>query len=191
MTDYFEMPSWNPSVQRVVLESAANDWVKSLGLDCSSVEFKHVDNRKSGVGQLQYAINTRQHCFTCEGSEIFILSDSDMLPFTKEQVELGIQTIEDNPEFAILSAWPEPHWIDSIQLEGRQVVNNEDVQETYSCGGFRFCRKVPGLICPPDLVKGYDGRFCRHLWREHGMRVGYLKKVKAFHLGAHCSTLWD
>jgi hypothetical protein len=187
MTDYFIMPSWNPTVERTVLESATSDWLDSLDLPANKI---NMPRSGWGISQLQAAIDIRQHCFTCPGSDIFILTDSDMLPFTKEQVELGIETITANPEFAILSAWPEPHWIDSIQLEGRQVINSDDIQETYSCGGMRFCRKVPGLVCPPDLVKGYDGRFCRHLWREHGMRVGYLKKVKAFHLGAHCSTLW-
>lgn len=185
MIDYFSMPSFGPSPEREAIDEVAFDWSRSLNLDVSLVGIP-----PRAEGQLQFAIDIRQHCFTCEGSDIFILSDSDMLPFTKEQVELGIRTLEENPEFAILSAWPEPHWIDSIQLEGRQVINNDDIQETYSCGGFRFCRKVPGLTCPPDLVKGYDGRFCRHLWKEYGMRVGYLKKVKAFHLGAHCSTLW-
>jgi len=186
MIDYFVMEDYPNTIYRQDVHHVCNHWREATNpeLNVNFIDFNKDE-------QLQHAIDVRQRVFTCEGSDIFILTDSDMLPFTKEQVELGIETLKENPEFAILSAWPEPHWIDSIQLEGRQVVNNEDVQETYSCGGFRFCRKVPGLICPPDLVKGYDGRFCRHLWREHGMRVGYLKKVKAFHLGAHCSTLWD
>tara|TARA_R110000851_G_scaffold251036_1_gene403526 strand:- start:313 stop:882 length:570 start_codon:yes stop_codon:yes gene_type:complete len=187
MIDYFQMPSWNPSRERKEIESVAFDWCSGLELNLKHFSLPLPD---SGGSQLQHAIDMRQHVFTCPGSDIFILTDSDMLPFTKEQVDLGIKTITENPEFAILSAWPEPHWIDSIKLEGREVIKTADINETYSCGGMRFCRKVPGLVCPPDLVKGYDGRFCRHLWREHGMRVGYMPKVKAFHLGAHCSTLW-
>jgi hypothetical protein len=131
-----------------------------------------------------------QAAFTEEGSDIFILTDDDMLPFTAEQVKSGIEEIEKRTDFAILSAWPEPHVMVPIELPGRQAVEDSEVMETYSCGGMRFCRKIPGLVAPELYVKGYDGVFCRHLWSEHGMRVGYLKNTRAFHLGAHCTTLW-
>ena len=102
-----------------------------------------------------------------------------MLPFTADQVEFGLKAIESFGGYAILSAWSEPAKFAKIDLPDRETQENESLLETYSVGGFRFCRKIPELVAPQELVKGYDGVFCRHLWKEHGYRVGYLKKSRA------------
>jgi hypothetical protein len=170
---------WNSAIAREL---------KELGIEIELVRMK--SSPVFPCTREQFPIRARQAVFTEEGSDIFILTDDDMLPFTAEQVKAGIEEIEKRTEFAILSAWPDPHTMISIGLPGREAVNDDEVMETYSCGGMRFCRKVPGLVAPESYVKGYDGVFCRHLWSEHGMRVGYLKNTRAFHLGAHCTTLW-
>lgn len=170
---------WNYAIRKQLME---------IGIKLEYVKMK--PSPVNFCSREQFPIRARQAAFTEEGSDIFILTDDDMLPFTAEQVKSGIEEIEKRTDFAILSAWPDPHTMVPIELPGRQAVDDSDVMETYSCGGMRFCRKIPGLAAPESYVKGYDGVFCRHLWSEHGMRVGYLKNTRAFHLGTHCTTLW-
>jgi hypothetical protein len=188
--DVFVMGTPYNGELRSAIEFASNSWAFSVS-KLIDIEFKFIpiSPMRKPYGD-RFPVGIRQEAFTCEGSEIFILTDSDMIPFSAEQVKMGINALKARPDFAILSAWPDPHDMISIDLPGRKAINDDEIMETYSVGGWRFCRKVPGLVAPEDSRKGYDGVFCRHLWDEHRMRVGYLKKSRAFHLGAHCTTLW-
>jgi len=189
--DLFVMDTEHDDEVRAQIESVAAHWWHAIEKDLDvKVNLRHIKPEGKSRG-LQYAIDVRQTVFTCPGTEIFILTDNDMLPFSAEQVEAGLEMIWMMGHFAILSAWPDPAEFAKIDLPDRKPQENEDLLETYSVGAFRFCRKIPGLAAPQELVKGYDGVFCRHLWKEHGYRVGYLKKSRAFHLGNHCTTLWD
>lgn len=188
--DVFVMDTLKKSPTRSRVETVAAVWWCSATKDLPfRVNLTHIRPNES-VNGYEFAINARQMVFTCPGSDLFILTDNDMLPFSADHVAKGVETIRNNPEFAILSAWPDPHDFRKIALQDREPIETDKILETYSCGGMRFCRKVPGLSAPGDQVKGYDGVFCRHLWSEHGMRVGYMKQSRAFHLGAHCTTLW-
>jgi hypothetical protein len=188
--DVFVMETNSVSETRQMVENIAGRWHGEVEKGCDfRLNFRTIFPHRYNPNPM-FAAKARQEAFTCEGSEIFILTDNDMLPFNAEHIKIGIEAITDSPDFAILSAWPEPHWIDSIELPGRTAINNDHVLEAYSVGGFRFCRKIPELIAPLDDRKGYDGVFCRHLWDAHQKRVGYLKHSKAFHLGAHCTELW-
>jgi hypothetical protein len=189
--DMFVMDTDRSDAKREKIEHIAADWwiniEKDLGVD---INLRHIKPKGKSRG-LQYAIDVRQTVFTCPGSDIFILADNDMLPFSAKQVEGGLMMMDEMKDFAILSAWPDPADFAKIALPGRETIENDYLLETYSVGAFRFCRKIHDLKAPQELVKGYDGVFCRHLWREHGYRVGYLKKTRAFHLGNYCTTLWD
>lgn len=188
--DLFVMDTAKRSQERVAVESVAADWwVECSRASTHEFNLTHIQPR-SVSAHLDFAREARQKAFTCPGTDIFILTDNDILPFSAKHIDNGLQVLIDNPQFAILSLWPEPHTFRSIELDGREAINNEDILETYSVGAMRFCRKIPSLVAPFDSRKGYDGVFCRHLWKERGMRVGYLKRSRAFHLGSHCTTLW-
>ena len=184
MIDFFIMETRPHNEYRDHIESVSNRWIRGMGFRPILI------TPREKIDPLQFQIDARQQVFTSGGSEIFVLSDNDMLPFDEEHIQIGIQQITDNVEFAIISAWPDPHRIMCIDLPGRDAIENESLLESYAVGGLRFCRKVPGLKSPQVLKKGYDGVFCRHLWSEHGLRVGYSKVSRAFHLGANCTTLW-
>lgn len=187
--DLFVMDTDHCSAIRRKVEEVAAHWWSSIEQQLDiKFNLHHMDRR--GRTKLEFAYDARQEAFTCPGTDIFILTDNDMLPFSGEHIKAGLDSIRENFQFAILSAWPEPHTFVPIELPQRVAINDHELMETYSAGGFRFCRKVPGLEAPQKLVTGYDGVFCRHLWSEHGKRVGYLKGSRAFHLGAHCTTLW-
>lgn len=189
--DLFVMDTEHDDDVRTQIENIAAHWWHAIEKDLNvKVNLRHIKPEGESRG-LQYAIDVRQTVFTCPGTEFFILTDNDMLPFTAKQVRIGLNTIDSLEDFAILSAWPDPAEFAKIDLPGRETLENNVLLETYSVGAFRFCRKIPELVAPQELVKGYDGVFCRHLWKEHGYRVGYLKKSRAFHLGNHCTTLWN
>lgn len=187
--DLFIMENSSDNPERKSIELTTKYWWESI-FKGSVFEFgvNHLPPCLFDSGKI--AQQMRQHAFMHSKSDFFILTDNDMLPYNAKQLDHGIKMLIQSPDFAILSAWPDPHDFACIELEGRWPINNEEILETYSCGGMRFCRKIPGLVAPVDPRKGYDGVFCRHLWSEHKMRVGYLKKSRAFHLGANCSTLW-
>lgn len=188
--DIFVMGTGSDRPARKAIENVTATWWLSIEPSIGvKLNVRHINPSRESSG-LQFPIDTRQIAFTCSGTEIFILTDNDMLPFTGEHVMNGLQAIEDNKSFAILSAWPDPAKFANIKLKGRDTLENDTLLETYSCGGMRFCRKIPSLKCPQVPIKGYDGVFCRHLWDEHAYRVGYLKESRAFHLGNNCTTLW-
>lgn len=177
-------------LERGKIQKVAAEWVQHIIADCQSrgirLNKRPIRNQPFEDG-LEFTVRARLDAFTGDGTDVFILADNDMLPFTADDVEEGINLIESRDDFAILSAMPEPHAINPAQL----MENSERVLEHYACGGFRFCRKVRHLSMPPDRVPGYDGIFCRKLKHTYGKKCGYLKQSRAFHLGTHCTSLWN
>lgn len=181
--------------ERGMIQKVAKRWLEHIAENCLAnglrLNLQTIENEPFEDG-LDFTVRARKHAFEMSSTGLFILSDNDMLPYTAESIQQGIEVLMTMPEFAILSAWPEPHSLKPIELPGRTAVNDEFVMEHYSCGGFRFCRKIDGeLNMPEDRIPGYDGKFCRYLWDQHRMKVGYLKKCRAMHLGTHCTSLWN
>lgn len=176
-------------LERGKIQKVADEWMGHIVADCQSrgirVTRRPIRNQPFEDG-LDFTVRARAHAFSCEGTEVFILADNDMLPFTADDIEEGLNVIDTREDFAILSSMPEPHTIRPIPL----AENSEQIMEHYACGGFRFCRKVRNLSMPEDRVPGYDGIFCRKLKHMYGRKCGYLKRSRAFHLGAHCTSLW-
>ena len=191
MLDVFIIEGPRGNAIRRDIESVALHWWKSIIKDDPDyLNFRFIEMNED-EDPLDFAIRARQYAFTCSGSDVFILTDNDMLPFSMEDIKAGVDVITEYESFFQLSAMPKPHTIKLIRLDRYRQINNDHIMEHYSSGGLRFCHKVPELQAPLEKVKGYDGVFCRHLYDKHGMKCGYLKGSNAFHLGAHCSTLWD
>lgn len=165
-----------------IIEHALQDGIR--------INLRMIENGREEDG-LDFTVRARQFAFENSSSDLFVLSDNDIVPFNVQAVAVGLDQLERNEEFAILSAMPQPHTIKPMsRLDGRDPIINHHILEHYACGGFRFCRKMNNLIMPSDRIPGYDGKFCRYLWESHNMRVGYLKQSNAFHLGTHCTSLW-
>lgn len=181
-------PAW---IERGRIQKTASAWRNSIVEQCLAngvrITVKLIENEPFEDG-LDFTVRARKHAFDNAETELFILSDNDMLPYDADVIENGLSQLEEHEDFAILSAMPSPHDIHCL----RGYILTEDILEHYACGGFRFCRKLEKeLVMPECSGPGYDGIFCRYLKAEHGKSVGYLRRCKAFHLGAHCTTLWN
>ena len=123
--DMFVMDNENHGVMRSRIEHIAVDWwiniEKDLGIE---INLRHIKPEGKSRG-LQYAIDVRQTVFTCPGSDIFILADNDMLPFSAKQVEGGLMMMDEMKDFAILSAWPDPADFAKNALPGRETIEND------------------------------------------------------------------
>lgn len=169
-------------VEQVVEQSMSQHGIR--------LNVRMIENGRDEDG-LDFAVRARKLAFEESNSDLFVLSDNDIVPFNAQAVSVGLDQLDQNDEFAILSAMPQPHTIKPMsKLDGRTPIVNHHILEHYACGGLRFCRRVNGLQMPDDRIPGYDGKFCRYLWSGHGKRVGYLKQANAFHLGTHCTSLW-
>jgi len=120
---------------------------------------------------------------------VYILTDDDMLPQGDAFVKRGLDVMAGHPDFAILSAWPEPATIHPWTSEGYTPYEDYEVMEHVSVGGLRFCRKGALTKWPSADGPGYDMEHCIAL-RATGHRVGYMKHVRALHLGEGKSELW-
>jgi len=182
-------------LNRGQIHNVAKNWLDATKDACLAdglrLNIRTIENDEYETG-LDFTVRARKEAFDTATTEVFILTDNDMLPYNSGHVKSGVNVLSERKDFAILSAWPSPHTIIPLkELPGRIPYNNDLVMEHYSCGGFRFCRKQDFPIEMPEIrVEGYDGHFCRSLWENYQLRVGYLKQAKAFHLGTHCTSLW-
>lgn len=122
-----------------------------------------------------------------EGS-VYVMTDDDMMPMSADIISRGLELMEKYPEFSMLSAMPASATIHPW-AEGYLC---DDVMEHVSVGGLRFCRKGILHKWPEFTGPGYDREHCEAI-REAGYRVGYMRDVKANHLGEGkmFSTVWQ
>lgn len=141
-----------------------------------------------GCTLAEYNRQRRVHADAVAVTPIYILTDDDMLP-PSDIVVQGLTTMMRHPDFAILSAWPDPATINRWTPEGYRPYEDDEVMEHVSVGGLRFCRKGPLNEWPLADGSGYDMEQAQAL-RKAGYRVGYMKHVRALHLGEGKTELW-
>ncbi len=152
-------------------------------------------------GRGPFQIRRRIDAEEKSASDIYILTDDDMLPMSKTIISDGLALMAKYPEFGILSAFPasasiHPWMPEKYEWEAaaqrgmaRFPIVNDDVMEHVSVGGLRFCRKGIVQKWPDFTGPGYDKEHCEAI-RVAGYRVGYMLNVKANHLGEGFSTTW-
>jgi hypothetical protein len=121
-------------------------------------------------------------------SGIYILTDDDMECITDP--DLGLQAMEEHPDFGIISAFPANCTIQRWTPENYEAFEDLSVSEHVSVGGIRIIRKgalIKGW--PPQTEKGYD-REHGEAMRVGGYRVGYSQHFRAIHHGEGISTLY-
>jgi hypothetical protein len=143
-------------------------------LDCSPFEFQ----RERRV----FAEKTAPDWF-------YIVADDDYEMTTP--IDLGINALNINMDFAILSAWPQNAHISRWTPENYEPVETLTVMEHTDVGGVRFMRK--GCFnkgWPKQTRWGYD-REQAEMLRATGWRVGYSIHCRGIHHGEGHTTIWD
>lgn len=171
------------SEERKKIEDVALAWMEKIAPGEITVieQPPHLSDAAFNRKWRQYAFDS-----VCE---TFVLADSDMICFDRKHLERGLELIESHREFAILSAYPEPCKINKWKPRDYRPHEDDECFEHYAVGGFRFCRSLK-ISAPDHGVRDYDRYFCKEL-RDHNRRVGYLKNVRAFHLGQHATAIWE
>lgn len=123
-------------------------------------------------------------------TDIYVLTDDDMLPIGEDFIARGVALMQKYPGFGMLSALPTNAMIQFWNPENHKPLVNDEVMEHYSVGGLRFCRRGIVKKWPVQNGKGYDADHCAAI-RDAGYSVGYMRDVRANHLGEGFSTIWQ
>lgn len=181
-TVYLMTTTLSDARPRARIRVVTQEWWKDFGFNVTML-----GNWNFHVEPRPFRRVIRDYCFNNSPTELFVLVDDDMLPFSQNTVKRGFEMLEKYPEYAILSAMPRPHKIREQGVAGYHVA--DDVFEATSVGGLRFCRRIEGLQAPKFDGDGYDFQFGEYL-RSLGRKVGYARECEAFHLGTNGTTVW-
>lgn len=106
-------------------------------------------------------------------SPIYCIADDDCLPPYDLDCTYIESIFQRLPDFGLLA----------IGNSGREygLYADQDVIESWACGGIRFLRK--GIVTEfPDNFTGDDGMYYEYL-KAKGYRSGYLRRWSVIHLG--------
>lgn len=166
------------------IECISHDWIERTSPFPIRIIHKPAD-----MTYLRFNRFWRREAMRRASDDCYLLIDSDIVAFTKKDFIRGLEILRTREDFAMLAAYPFPNTIADWKPTDCTPIKHDEIMEHYSCGGFRFCRKIEIEFPDSSKTRGYDSIYCKAI-RESGMKVGYLKNVNAFHIGQHCSHLW-
>jgi GT2 family glycosyltransferase len=144
-------------------------------VDCSLEQF----NRKRRI-----------HAEYDSDTSLYILTDDDCELESPEMIWKGLETLNVQPNFGILSAWPKNAQINRWTPEMYTPYEDLSVTEHISVGGLRFMRRGAMKKGWPEMTGlGYDAEHCWAM-RMSGYRCGYLQHCRMTHHGEGKTELW-
>ena len=117
-------------------------------------------------------------------SPIYIMAEDDVMPWGPDFVERGVAVLNRHPEFAVLSPLLLPF------PEKPTMWEDDECYEGITSGGINFTRK--GVMADMQVPENelFDESSQAGWLKRHGWKTGWMKKVRALHLGAGHSTIW-
>ena len=174
--------------------AADGDWIRRGLLTAVQQRWSDMPNVKlwpyyhwqilSSKSLMQYQGMRRTMVESQATSPIYIMAEDDVMPWGPDFVERGVAVLNRHPEFAVLSPllFPFP--------EKPTMWEDDECYEGITSGGINFTRK--GVMADMQVPENelFDESSQAGWLKRHGWKTGWMKKVRALHLGAGHSTIW-
>jgi len=133
-------------------------------------------------------------CDRLAETDIYIMSDDDIIPATEYALDELIHLLERHPEYSHIGlGW---HKDMSFEKDNGNIMHkdSDDLWEWNACGGIMAIRKgtIKDLGYECDYPNGIgDDKIIGRIARELGYKVGVANNVWFHHMGAPYKTVWD
>lgn len=173
------------SERRKTLASQMLAWWK----DRQICDVKVVTPEVVGCDPCEFQRERRIYAESMAGAN-YILTDDDCELVSPKMIWNGFETLDNNNDFAMVSAYPLNANINPWTPEIYEPRTSAEVMEHVSVGGIRFVR-IGAMTkgWPPLRSIGYDADHCQRI-RECRFRSGYAMKVQMIHHGEGHSDIW-
>lgn len=154
-----------------------------------TVKVKVIDPLMIGCDNKQFQGSRRVWADVHSDTDVYIMTDDDVMPLGLEFIKRGLKMMEDNPEYTILTARLLPETLDNInELSNSQgIIDHPHI----TSGGLNFVRKGPvAEVLRPHMLQFFDDSKATYWLREKGYKIGVMRDVYANHIGTGVSTIW-